>query len=275
MVSCDDNPRNYKEVVVEKTRSDSGKKGNWAVSEGEYTKTGTIVIQDFSANLFLSHSGHTEIIRVSVGEEFKEDTAFFPQVRQGRNQVIITGHPNLPKEQPSWYIELPERFELRVDGFGYSVDGQGLVGVLLIKNQKGNILLDSCEGAFEILTQEGSIQADDIVFQGRSKFTTNLGDISIQLAADVEYDVAINSGSGNVNFSTQGFKILGSVKTIAKNGLNAIKSDWASDSSGTFISSGLEIEYEFKQFIFGGIQPEITLGSGSGKVLFSKSVTEF
>ena len=273
--ACNDGERNYKKVVVEKSNDKTGKKANWAVREGDFQMTGPIVIQNFNANLVLKPSQERDLIRISVAQEFRSDSAFYPQVRQGRNQVIIMGNPELPKEAPEWVIELPERFELSIDGMGYSTTGKGLVGVLILKNQGGDVNLDSCSGAFEILSQEGSIFARDIDFQGRSKFTTNQGDVLISLSRDLDYELAVNSGSGNVSFFTGDYGIIGSIKTVAKDGLNGISSKWEPDSTGTFISSGLDIKYEFQLFKFKGIQPETVLGSGSGKVILAKSVNQF
>ncbi len=274
LTACDDSPRNYENVVVEREKTKKPYKYRDAISEGSYQMNGPIAIREFRAKLVFERSPD-EFINIHVPEKYRSDTANLPLVKHGRNQMYISGSKGLEGDIPVWSIQLPDSFEINIDALEAPCQATDLTGIFTFKNQSGDIQLNNCSGAFDLLSRESDIKAMSTHFFGRSKITAGSGDVKVSMAADLIYETEISSGGGSVYFSTEGRLIQGSVKIIAKNGINGLKTDFEPDSSGAFTSSGLEIEYEFQRFRFGSLRPEISLSSGDKEVIFSKSVSEF
>ncbi len=274
LAACDDSPRNYENVVVEKEKAKRPYKYRDAVSEGSYEMNGPIAFRKFRAKLILERSPD-EFVNIYVSEEYRSDTLNLPLVKQGRNQIYISGSKGQEGDIPVWHIQLPDSFEMNIDALEVPCNATDLTGVFTLKNQSGAIELNNCSGAFELLSRESDIIATNTEFLGRSKITAGSGDVQVTLGGDLIYEAEISSGGGSVYFSTEERSIRGSVKIISKSGINGLKTDFEPDSSGVFTSFGLEIEYEFQRFRFGSLRPEISLSSGDKEVIFSKSVSEF
>lgn len=274
LTACDDSPRNYENVVIEREKTKKPYKYRDAISEGSYQMNGPIAIREFRAKLVFERSPD-EFINIYVPEQYRSDTANLPLVKHGRNQMYISGSKGLEGDIPVWNIQLPDSFEINIDALEAPCEATDLTGVFTYKNQSGDIQLNNCSGAFDLLSRESDIKAMNTQFFGRSKVTAGSGDVKVSMAADLIYETEISSGGGSVYFSTEGRSIQGSVKIIAKSGINGLKTDFEPDSSGVFTSSGLEIEYEFQRFRFDSLRPEISLSSGDKEVIFSKSVSEF
>ena len=271
-ISCQEGQKKYDNIVVERPKPVGKILMNRSYSNAKFEYTGPIAIKDFRAKLTLIGGKNAKMIQIKVKDKFLGDSTFYPIVRHGRNQILITGNPKQQDQIPEWEITLPDSFEIRIESKEGGIIASDLLGILTIQNQVGDLSFSNCSGVFEINNQEGALRMENTGFLGRSLINSRMGDISISLGQDLEYEVAVNSGSGSVDFAIGIHSILGLVKIIGKKGLGALSSYREPDSVGVFISSGLEIEYELMGFYFGANSPEITLSSGTGRVNFLKSL---
>ncbi len=272
LFSCGKEEKNYENVVVEKAAKKKVKIQNSLISYGEYELTGPISIQIDKGSVAINKSGISGKFSIAVSEESKGDSLLFPLVRHGKNQSFITTAPKKDPFTPiDWIITLPDSFEVRIQGGELSGQVNGVTGILTIINQKGDLNLKEFSGALEINNQEGNIEMEDLILLGRSLVTTQWGRVKATMGGDLLYEISLSSGAEDVDFSLNGFDVSGRVEVITKVGSKGLEAYRSPDSVGSFISSGLEVEYQLEAFDFGAELPVIRLSSGDGRVIFSKN----
>jgi hypothetical protein len=84
----------------------------------------------------------------------------------------------------------------------------------------GSIKFYAIQGAMSLNVGSGNISANEIVLKGKSMFNTGSGDASVVLASSPEYNISVNSGSGDATLDFNKNKMDGTLIMTAnkKNG---------------------------------------------------------
>ena len=70
----------------------------------------------------------------------------------------------------------------------------------------GNITIDALKGSFDIKSDVGNIEMKSVELLGDSAISSDVGDITIELAKVAECDVKVNSDVGNISLDTGGLQ---------------------------------------------------------------------
>lgn len=103
----------------------------------------------------------------------------------------------------------------RVDGQMDANTGSGSIRLADVKGDadlntgSGNIRGSNVEGALGLNTGSGNIDITEVVITGRSSFNTGSGNSELSLAAPLNYDVSLSTGSGNAVLDFNGQEIAG------------------------------------------------------------------
>ncbi len=102
-----------------------------------------------------------------------------------------------------------------VDG---RIDGNTGSGSIRVRNSKGGadlntgsgaITIDRAEGEFDLNTGSGRIEASQVTITDHSEFNTGSGSVMIELAAELNHDLDIGTGSGSATLDYNGTTISG------------------------------------------------------------------
>lgn len=73
----------------------------------------------------------------------------------------------------------------------------------------GSIRVEEVEGSFDLNTGSGSIEATGVTITGDSDFNTGSGRVEVELAAELNHDLDISTGSGSATLDFNGTEIAG------------------------------------------------------------------
>ncbi len=73
----------------------------------------------------------------------------------------------------------------------------------------GNIRIRSGKGDFDLNTGSGNLEMEDVVIEGKSTLNTGSGNVEVVLAAALDYDLSLNTGSGDAVLDFNGQEIAG------------------------------------------------------------------
>ncbi|MFY0591033.1 DUF4097 family beta strand repeat-containing protein [Roseivirga sp.] len=102
-----------------------------------------------------------------------------------------------------------------IDGESRASTGSGSIRLNSIKGDanfstgSGNIKGDGVEGEYNMSTGSGNIDINNAIITGRSNFSTGSGRTELSLGAELEYDLALSTGSGDAVLDFNGKKISG------------------------------------------------------------------
>lgn len=141
---------------------------------------------------------------------------------------------------------------------------RGAVGDFYTKSASGDIKFENAKGKFETKTASGDIKVKDIVFTGESQFGSASGEIEVELAKSLEYDLELATVSGDVSLDFNGNAIKGhfEFKGKVKNMSSAVPFDNAEEEHRW---SPFGTRY-FKK----GDSPKVRLKSVSGELELKK-----
>jgi len=89
------------------------------------------------------------------------------------------------------------------------IEASKLTGNIVVKAPGGDVHIDNSTGGFEIKSASGDITADKIILKNNSYFKTASGDVTVVLADTTDFDLSLDSASGNVELNYSGFPIIG------------------------------------------------------------------
>ena len=90
-----------------------------------------------------------------------------------------------------------------------SIRIDGLKGDADLNTGSGNIKAQDAEGDFGMNTGSGNLVLDRVVIAGNSSFNTGSGNVEVVLGGALDYDLALNTGSGDATLDFDGQKIEG------------------------------------------------------------------
>ena len=142
--------------------------------------------------------------------------------------------------------------------------GKNVDGNVSANSASGRIELDGVAGMIDLNTASGKISAQGIVIGHHSSISTASGSISITLSQSAEYDLSVNTASGNAVVDYRGNKVAGFFEFEARQDRGRIISPFKFDNETTFVESGHT--YDRKSFTRDSDTPKSTLSTSSGTV---------
>ncbi len=148
------------------------------------------------------------------------------------------------------------------------VDADEIEGEIEISTASGEIKIKDSKGMFELSCASGDVQAERIIIEDVSTFSTASGDVEVSLAKSTEHDLELSAASGDVRLEYNGNNMKGYFELSAKKRSGSISSSVKFDGEDEFERHGRT--YVKKYFTAGSKEPEIRLSTASGKVTLKK-----
>ncbi|NJM24606.1 MAG: DUF4097 domain-containing protein [Bacteroidia bacterium] len=132
----------------------------------------------------------------------------------------------------------------------------------------GNIRLSGANGKIHANVGSGNIKATDLTLAGKGSFNSGSGDVSITLQSALQYDVSINSGSGDAKLNYNGNKMEGTVVMTANKNNGEILAPFKFDKTEE-LDEGRNARIR-KTARLSDKDIEIRVSTGSGKAVIEK-----
>ncbi len=142
------------------------------------------------------------------------------------------------------------------------IEAKRIDGEFVIKTSSGNIKIEDSKGSYNIESVSGEIEVEGITLQNESSFETVSGEISVRLSKSSDYDLCLESTSGDVVLDFNGNPIKGSFEFIVKKEGGEIISPIKFDGVDEYYGNGRK--YIRKYFKKGSSKPKITIKTYSG-----------
>ena len=113
----------------------------------------------------------------------------------------------------------------------------------------------------------GDIEAVRVSIRGRSSFNTGSGDVEVELSKPTDYDLSVNSGSGDATLDFGGNAIEGTVVMKANKRNGSIKAPFDFDSSEEIDNGNSTVVKKTKKLGTNNIDIKVGTGSGTAKIL--------
>jgi len=242
---------------------------------------------------------------VSVKLKHTFNTDYNPTVEKRGNRLIIEEQRNQGSYSGSsiWTISLPDNLEIhfntgsgnvKISGISVDADmnsGSGTFelinaqGEFEINTGSGNIIAQDVNGELQINSGSGDIKLNNVVsevnanvgsgdieaagvsIRGRSWFNSGSGDVEVELSRPTDYDLSVNSGSGDATLDFGGNAIEGTVAMKANKRNGSIKAPFDFDSSEEIDNGNSTVVKKTKKLGTKNIDIKVGTGSGTAKIL--------
>lgn len=141
-------------------------------------------------------------------------------------------------------------------------------GIFEVNTASGDYFIEDCEGEFDINTASGDIEAEDITLADRSKFNSASGDVEVALAKSAEYDLSVNSATGDAILDYDGNPVKGYFEFTAKYRRGRIIAPHDFEEAEKFRKNGQL--YVRKWFTKGKDDPSIIISTATGKAVLKE-----
>lgn len=230
--------------------------------------------------------GNTDEIKVSLVHNYSADD-FEPIMKEEGATLILEekfkeGKKNIDGSS-TWTVTVPGRTNihfstvsgnftnagLKADIHGTTVSGNinlsDLNGKLNLEMVSGNIKIQKAAGEFNVKAVSGNINASEITLNGKSAFKCVSGDINVNLAKTAEYDLDMDTVSGDSTLNYNGNPIKGYFSFKGQKGnINSPIPFDNPDDAGKFNP------FIKKHFTKDGDSPKISFESISGELTLKK-----
>jgi len=99
--------------------------------------------------------------------------------------------------------------EIHITVASGDVDASKLEGRITIKAPSGDVILNDAKGTFQVKTASGDIDATNITITHPSFFKVASGEVNVTLAQPLDYDLTLDSASGDAVLNYNGHPIEG------------------------------------------------------------------
>ncbi len=143
-------------------------------------------------------------------------------------------------------------------------------GDISLNAGSGNISLTDIKADIKANVGSGDIRSKNIVLTGSSSFNSGSGDVAVTLAAPLDFNISLNSGSGNSTLNFGGNAIAGEVVMTANKRNGTIVAPFKFDKEETIDddnNSNVRIQKTAK---IGAKDIQIKIGTGSGTAEITK-----
>ncbi len=245
------------------SENDRGK-SVWLVSVPKATKINVVT---FSGDIFVDGLKSGIDLSTTLGDIFIENTSGSININTSTGDPFIKYHSgnvrvNTATGDPGLHSI---KGNIDVNTATGDIRGINLSGNIVANSATGEIRIDSSAGVFTINTTQGDSHLSNIEINGASSFNSHSGSVLLELESSSNFDLSLNSYSGDVELNYYGNPFIGEFTLLAWEGRGSIISKHPFDIETTFFSGG--ISYEKKDFTVGNDSPEIILTTASGKVI--------
>jgi hypothetical protein len=261
-------------VVLKYTYSDSDYKPVF-----EQTETRLKIKEDFSSGNNSGSSNWTlEIpdnmdldINTGSGDITANGLALEIKSNTGSGDIMLTAvKGELDFNTGSGDIEIDQADgDIKLNTGSGGVRASNGTGNYSINAGSGTIRLDQLKGDLGINTGSGNINAKGITLTGSSSFNTGSGDATVTLAASPEYNISVNSGSGDSKLNFNGNAISGEVIMSANKRGGNIVAPFPFDKEETIDEGNSNARIQ-KTAKLGNKTIAIKVGTGSGTAEIAK-----
>ena len=231
-------------------------------------------------------------------------------------------HPNRPTPHDiyEWNVAVPKEIKVQCTGSIAQLDVDSFEGSFSVETATGEITIERSEGTFNISVASGTltfkrsqgkfnisaasadisfeecggtfivstggkadIDAFDVIIEGDSEFSTNVGDVEVRLSKTPRHHIAIRTGTGDGILDYNGNAIVGSFKFSAEKGQGKIVSPYSFDSELIYKDylkifrdehetkrEGTKVDYLLREQVVGNSSPEIILKTIRGRAVLKK-----
>jgi hypothetical protein len=169
--------------------------------------------------------------------------------------------------------------DLELDGFKGELNINIGSGSAMIDNSEGdldlncgsgNIRVNQSKAAFKLNTGSGNIAGKSVSLSGASNFNSGSGDASVVLASSPQYDIFVNSGSGDAELNFNGNAIAGEVIMEASKEHGKIVAPFEFDKTEEIGRGNKDDLTVRKTAIKGKGTNKIKVGTGSGDAVLKQ-----
>lgn len=143
------------------------------------------------------------------------------------------------------------------------IELENVEGRYKMNTGSGDIGLDDVAAEINANTGSGDIEVEGLMITGPSTFNSGSGDVEIALAGAVDYDLSLNSGSGNAELDFNGNPIEGEIVMKANKRNGRIRAPFEFDKVEE-IENGRNNVTVRKSVKLGNKDIRISVSSGSG-----------
>ena len=135
-------------------------------------------------------------------------------------------------------------------------------GELSFNAGSGNIDLYNLEAQISANVGSGDITVSKLVLSGKGSFNSGSGDVDVALAKPLDYDISVNSGSGDATLDFDGNEIEGLITMEANKNNGKIEAPFDFDSTEEIRNGSNTTVKKTKKM--GNSEVKIRVGTGSG-----------
>jgi DUF4097 and DUF4098 domain-containing protein YvlB len=159
--------------------------------------------------------------------------------------------------------------EIQIKTSSGDIKGEKLSGNIMIIAPSGDIKIGESTGAFNIKSASGEIEASGIIIEKLGFFKSASGDVKVTLAQSSQYDLTLDTASGDAELNYNGQPIKGYFELRALTESGDISAPYPFDKEEEKEEWGNT--YMIKSFKKGSDTPRITIRTSSGNAtLLSK-----
>jgi hypothetical protein len=236
----------------------------------------------------------------------RDDQRFEPRFIESGNRLTLEekfyGHDGDGKYQ--WTVQIPAGLEvdlesatggIRVEGAELEIDGNTGTGGIKIndasgkfelstgtggieaKNSQGEfelssgtggVLIEECQGNFDVSSGTGKVKGVTITIESDAEFNSGTGSVEITAPAGKDFDLEINSGTGDAILDMQGKALEGYFEFTAHARTGKIISPEKFDQETTYGEN--DEKYLQKSFTRGKATPRYFISTGTGDAELKK-----
>jgi len=153
--------------------------------------------------------------------------------------------------------------EFEIDNASGRIRIRDVSGQFEIDNASGDIEIEDARGRFNVDNASGDIDADKVLIEDESTFDAASGDIVIRTAKSPEYDITLESASGDVLLNYNGNPVTGFFEFSARKDRGKIIAPYKFDKEEEHEYRGRV--YISKSFTRGKDKPRVTLSTSTGR----------
>jgi hypothetical protein len=181
----------------------------------------TLEVDNFAGDVTVRSGGNGEIrviVTKRAGSEGQVDRIDVDVSEQADGVRIRTSHPGTSIGGASVRLEVfvPSDARLELDTGAGNVTVDGVEGEISARSGAGNVRVEGAAASVELNTGAGNIDYEGEP-QGDCVFNSNVGNVTLRLPADMNADVRLTTGVGNIELG--GFDVEGEISRTEVDGV--------------------------------------------------------
>lgn len=231
--------------------------------------------------------GQTDQVTVEVTHSYYPSDSFEPRLKKSGQRLRLSERMHGSNSgRSTWKLTIPDGLQVDfstasgdltvtdIEGRFSASTASGNVemvncrGEFEISTASGDIVAHKCTGLFELSTASGDVEADGIIVNDESTFSTASGRVDVSLGATAEHNLNLGSASGKALLNYSGHPIRGFFEFEAKRRHGRIDSPIDFDNEETFRK--WDDRYVRKTFTKESDSPVIAIHTASGRAVLKE-----